>query len=123
MIRTDVVSLLCGIDLTGGPAAWRHEQDGRPVTDAERDLVLSATRDEVQAARDYAVRAQEYHAQQLADFERVELLTRPYIERFPGSPTMGDLVGQMDETDHAELLQIMERLSPDGMLWTPGGES
>ncbi|MFI0484871.1 hypothetical protein [Actinomadura sp. 9N215] len=123
-IRTEVVSLLCGIDMTGGgPATWRHEQDGRPLTDAERDLALSATREEIEAVRDYAVRAQEYHTEKLADFERIEELTRRYAHGLPDGEPMGAIVARMDGADRAEFLQIMERLAPDGTLWTPGGGS
>lgn len=121
-IRPDVVTLLTGLDLTAGaPHDWTHHRDGRPVTPEERDLALSATREELVAVRDYVRRAERYHAERVADFQRVEQLADQYADGLPDGAPMGEIVAQMSEVDRAEFLQIMERLAPDGMLWTPGG--
>lgn len=123
-IRPEVVTLLTGLDLTAGaPHTWTHHRDGRPISPEELDLALSATREELVAVRDYALRAEQYHAEKLTAFQRVEQIMAAYADRLAPAATMGEIVAQMSQADRAEFLQIMERLAPDGMLWTPGGQA
>jgi hypothetical protein len=116
-IRPEVVSLMVDVDHAASdfPGRLIH-QGGRPFTKDEADLVLSATWDEVQAARDYFEGALEIVNSQAADYERLGELTRPYFDQAGPGATFADLAPLMTPEHLAEFLALQGRLAPDGYI-------
>lgn len=117
-VRPNVVALLAGLDLSrGGPDDWTH-LDGTPLSPQERALAGSATRNDLQAVRDYAANVASLANERVFDMARIAELTAPHFTRFPDA-TMGEVVAYMSEPDRVEFLTIMDRIAPDGMIEIP----
>lgn len=120
-VRTEVVALLTDVMPLGPLDSWTR-QDGRPLTQDERDLVGSATYAEVSAAREFVARESELARERAEDLQRAHDLIRPYFDRHPDLPTTGEVLPLMTEEDRTEFLQVMERVAPDGLV-EMGGDS
>jgi hypothetical protein len=112
VIRPDVVALFAGMRVVGPTRAWEHD-DGTPVTAEERELVLSMNWREIEAAREYMLRALEYEREQGAVLDRIVELTEPAAARLPQGTLMGAVMQLMTDADRAELLALLERVEPD----------
>ena len=118
-IRPDVVALLvdlepCDLDL---PA--RFHLDGRPMTEAECDLINEATGPEWEAAADYYRRFGE-HAEDMAKaHERLAEIMRPYFDRLSSSATVDDVLPLLTETEREEVDRLHELVAPDGTIVMP----
>lgn len=117
-IRPEVVALLTDVNTAGSPDQWTHANGDRLIR-AQVELVLSATRPEVQAALDYAERIADYARDHRAALDRVKELTGPYFAHLrPGVP-MRDVLPLMKPAERKEAIALMDLLAPDGKLVLP----
>jgi len=119
-IRAEVVALLA--DLNPDPDTqirlWTH-RDGRNLTPHEAELVGSATRAELQAARDYWQHAADHNREQGDAHQRILDLTAPYFATMPERTTMGQIRDQLTPADRAEFDRLADQVAPDGTIVTP----
>lgn len=120
-IRPDVVSLLVDIDIDHDhfPHYLNH-RNGEPFTDHETWLARHATTREIDAAKQYAATAQEYHASRLRDSQRLVELIERYAEGAPDSTPLSAVAARMTDAERTELEEILDQLAPDGYLHIKG---
>lgn len=109
---TATVAVLLDLNLDESTTPWtmRHH-DGSPFTDAERRLVMNATRVELIAARDLATSVVEAQKDSLRDLDRFKELTDPYFVALGPDAELGPVVASMPADLRAEATAILERLS------------
>lgn len=106
------VAALLDLTLDESTAPWTMSHgDGTPFTDAERHLVLNATRVDVIAARDLATSVVQAQEQNLRDLDRFKELTDPHFAALGPAAELGTVVASMPEPEQAEALAILARLS------------
>lgn len=121
-IRPNVVALVSATDLaplveamergTWTPELRLNRDNGTPLTDDEMALVGSATRREVEAARDFAELARSFHTAQLADMDRVGEILTPHFDQLPGGATVRDIWPLLTDAERAELAALMDVVAP-----------
>lgn len=116
-IRPAVVALLTDLTPDGHPETWKHD-NGQTVTADELQVVLGATWDELEAARDYTRRAADFAAEKVAAINRIHEIAAPYLSRDP-EPTPLELMALVSDTERAELAELLDLVAPDGTagLW------
>lgn len=117
-IRPEVVALLADLNLAGHPDNWSHT-DGRPLTPAERDLVLSATFAELEALLDYTKRAMDHAEEQAAAITRIGEITAPHFAGLPAGSRMADVMPLLTDAELVEIDGLMELVAPDGYVFIP----
>ncbi|WP_327268781.1 hypothetical protein OG233_13985 [Streptomyces sp. NBC_01218] len=117
-IRTDVVSILIGLDLRGEAECWAH-RDGQPLTGDERELVMSATQGEFLAAAEETTRLLAEERKQVAALRRIRELVGPYFATLPANSTMAEVMPLMSEAERSELRVLASTLPPDGTVIVP----
>jgi hypothetical protein len=96
---------------------WKH-LDGRTVTEAEAELIGSATVDEVGAAGRFLVAEAEFASSQAADMERlIEIMSPYWASRLDW--TVDEVADLLAPDLRAEFDEIAGRLYPDGMIVLP----
>lgn len=115
-IRADVVSLLVDLDPFSYGSPVLRRLDGRPMTDAERGLINSATGPEHQAAADYFRRVAEHAEEMASAHRRIDEITRPYFDRLDSGATMADVLPLLTEAERAEIDRLHEIATPDGTI-------
>jgi hypothetical protein len=108
-LRPEVVALWTSLGSTIEEMAAGdfHHQDGTPFTDAERELVNSATLAEVKAAH------QELEADQArlqaagAVMDRIGEITRPYWATHSDDTTISDLMPHMTDAEQTEMRTLL----------------
>jgi hypothetical protein len=120
-IRPHVVALLLGTPFPNpeDPATWTRK-DGRPLTEEERAVMLSATPEELDAVDDQAQREADDWRDQMEVCDRIIRLVAPYFAQLTPDSTAGDLVKLLGEDDTlAALDEIADALAPDGSSSSP----
>jgi hypothetical protein len=119
-IRPHVVALFLGTSFPNpeDPSTWIRK-DGRPLTEEERALMLSATPEELEAVDDQAQREADYWREQMEVCDRIIRLVAPYFAQLTPESTAGDLVKLMGDDTLAALDEIADALAPDGIVVLP----
>lgn len=115
-VRPHVVRLLAVTDIgslldAASPEGWKR-QDGTLLTAEERELVGSANRQELLAGRAILEEKAEKAIAEGADMNRVAELTEPYFKQLGEGSTMGQVEKIMLPAERAELIELLERLTP-----------
>lgn len=107
-----IVSVLLDLTLDESSTPWAMtHHDGTPFTDAERQLVMNATRVELIAAQNLATSVIEAQNDSLADIDRFKELTDPYFAALGPDAELAPVVASMPPALRAEAAAILERLS------------
>ena len=115
--RPEVVEVLASLspaasDLSRRP--WRLvHQDGRPFTSREAELFGDASSEELQAARSSLETRRKHAESNVEDLTRLARLARPYMT---GKATIRDALPLMPAAEQAEVVAIIERITPDELL-------
>jgi len=119
-VRPHLVALLLDADLPDlkDPATWTR-QDGRPFTEEERTLMVSATSEERRAFADQVLREEEFWQDRIEASNRLIQLIAPFFAQLSADSGVADLVDLMGEDALAALDQIAHVLSSDGIAILP----
>ena len=119
-IRPHVVALLLDADFPDpkDPATWTR-QDGRPLSEEERTLMLSATVEELDAFEDQVQREDDDWQAKLEAGDRLFRLIAPLFAQLPAGSGVADVVELMDENALAALDEIADVMAPDGIAVLP----
>lgn len=108
--RPDIVALLCDVDFAHRreTRTWSH-RDGRPFSKEERDLVLSATRAELQELHDQFAGYREYRRTLDESEEAMQRFLAPYMDQLPDK-NLGNAHQLMNDEARAEFDRLLARL-------------
>lgn len=95
--------------------------DGRPISEAEAELIGSATPEDLRAVQRYLDTNAELARDRERDVDRFVAIVEPAFDKLPPDSVMDDALASLPPADRAEALELADRLFPDGYVYPHGG--